>query len=42
MKTKSNDTIGVAMAVVVFILRSMKHEKEYETKTVTGRHLAEY
>ena len=34
-KTESNDTIGVAMVVVVFILRSMKHEKECETKTVT-------
>ena len=35
MKTKSNDTIGVAMVVVVFILRSMKHEKESETVTRT-------
>ena len=34
-KTKSNDTIGVAMVVVVLILRLMKHEKECEMKTVT-------
>ena len=34
-KTKLNDTIGFAMVVVVFILRSMKHEKECETKNVT-------
>ena len=30
------------MEIVLPILRSLKHEKECETKTVTGRHLAEY
>ena len=36
IKTKSNDTIAVTMVVVGFILRSMKHGKECETKSVTG------
>ena len=42
MKTKLNDTILVAMEIVLPILRSLKHEKECETKLSPGRHLAEY
>ena len=35
IKTRSNDTIIGAMEIVSPNLRSLKHEKEYETKIVT-------
>ena len=35
IKTKSNDTILVAMEIILPNLRSLKHENEYEMKIVT-------
>ena len=39
---KWNDTIDVVTVVVVFILKSLKHEKSAKRKLLPGRHLAEY